>query len=351
MNAFVEDIEQLMAESAVAFTADQGGCAKARAVLASEEGAFDADTWSRIGELGWFGIAVPESEGGLALGARALVVVAEAAGGALLMPPLVAAVGAAQLLAASASQPGRHALQELLKARSHLAFARGRRQLAAPQALVAIAVPDADQARGGVLVACGAAREFELRLMPHFGDGLKLDRLVDGTRLGTLSIAPQAWADAPLIAGGEGAEAAWVSAGNLVRLGDAAYLCGLARQALTMSLDYMRLRQQFGVPIGSFQALQHRAADAHVQTAAARALVDEAARAFGTALEGWAAAAAVRRAGQMALQVTKEVVQFHGAIGFAHEHDAGLYLRRAMVVSARHASEALACLSAAGVRS
>ncbi|MGK6305770.1 acyl-CoA dehydrogenase family protein [Variovorax sp. DT-64] len=132
-------------------------------------------------------------------------------------------------------------------------------------------------------------------------------------------------------------EAAWKQGRNLQRLGDAAYLCGLMDAALQLALDYMRLRRQFGVPIGSFQALQHRASAAHVDASATRALVHEAARAFGSVRETWAAAASVHRAAAAALRVAKEVVQFHGAVGFADEHDAGLYLRRAMTVGARHA--------------
>lgn len=135
-----------------------------------------------------------------------------------------------------------------------------------------------------------------------------------------------------------------VPANGTYWLGDAAYLCGLMDGALRLALDYLRLRRQFGVPIGSFQALQHRAADFHVDVTATRALVREAARAFGTSRGAWAAAAAVQRAGAAALRVSQEVVQFHGAIGFADEHDAGLYLRRAMTIVPRHSNEALVAM-------
>ncbi len=115
--------------------------------------------------------------------------------------------------------------------------------------------------------------------------------------------------------------------------------------ALKLALDYLRLRHQFGVAIGSFQALQHRAASCHVDAQATQALVGEAASALGGPRGAWAAAASLHRAAAAALRITQEVVQFHGAIGFADEHDAGLYLRRAMALSARHARDVRAQLA------
>jgi alkylation response protein AidB-like acyl-CoA dehydrogenase len=166
---------------------------------------------------------------------------------------------------------------------------------------------------------------------------------VDGSGVADVTIDRVAWIESPL-ALTPGAHEAIEAGTQLLWLGDAAYLCGLTEAALDLALDYMRLRKQFGVPIGSFQALQHRAADCQVAAASARALVHEAARGFGSSRGPWAAAAAVHRASATALHVVKEVVQFHGAIGFADEHDAGLYLHRAMTIGARHTSDALSQL-------
>jgi alkylation response protein AidB-like acyl-CoA dehydrogenase len=111
-------------------------------------------------------------------------------------------------------------------------------------------------------------------------------------------------------------------------------LAGLAARALELTAEYLKTREQFGVPIGSFQALQHRAASMHVEVASARALVREAARAIGHPGQTRAAAAAKAYASDAALKVTREAIQLHGAIGFTDEHDIGLFHRRAMALVA-----------------
>ncbi|CAN7732665.1 acyl-CoA dehydrogenase [Variovorax sp. LjRoot290] len=341
MNAEQSAPLRMIAESAAAFAASHGGPALARRV---HEGglAWEAATWQAIAELGWLGIVVPEAAGGLELGASALCVVAEEAGRTLLTPPLTLGMAAAAVLAegGAAAAP---TLRALIEGMAHVALAHA--TVAADGTLSASLVPEGDAATRW-LVASGQGAGFVVRLLEPAAVGLALHvrHAVDGSRLASLTIEPAAWEKASPLLSGVAGEAVWARGRQLTWLGDAAYLCGLMDAALRLALDYLRLRRQFGVPIGSFQALQHRATDCHVDVTATRALVHEAARAVGTAREAWAAAAAAQRAAAASLRVTKEVVQFHGAIGFADEHDAGLYLRRAMTVGARHAGEALAAL-------
>jgi alkylation response protein AidB-like acyl-CoA dehydrogenase len=126
-------------------------------------------------------------------------------------------------------------------------------------------------------------------------------------------------------------------------LATAAYLLGLMDRAFAITLDYLKTRQQFGRPIGSFQVLQHRAADLHMQVALARAAVGEAA-ALCDAGNPRAAAAVSRakaRAADAALLVTRQAIQLHGGIGYTDEADIGLYLRKAMVMANLFGSAAL----------
>jgi len=117
-----------------------------------------------------------------------------------------------------------------------------------------------------------------------------------------------------------------------------AEMLGVMEAALQMALAYMRTRVQFGKPIGSFQALQHKAADLYVQQELVRAVLQDAVR----ELDGGAdardrarlASRCKARASDAGLRVTREVIQLHGAIGFTDEYDAGLYLKRALVLSA-----------------
>jgi alkylation response protein AidB-like acyl-CoA dehydrogenase len=117
-----------------------------------------------------------------------------------------------------------------------------------------------------------------------------------------------------------------------------AELAGVMERALEMSLDYLRTRVQFGKPIGSFQALQHRAVDLHIHKELASAVLEEAVAALdrGPAAPARAAMASrvKARCADAATRVTREAIQFHGAIGFTDEFDAGLYLKRALVLTA-----------------
>lgn len=334
---------RMIGESAADFAAAHGGAARARRV---HEGApvWEVASWKDIAGLGWLGIAVPEAAGGLALGASAVCVVAEEAGRALMTPPLTMAMAVAGLLAAGQGvTAAEEALRALMVGERHVAMAMA---AAAPGGVVsARLVPDGDAARQ-LVAAIGDGERFDARLVDFERPGItRAGRAaVDGSRLVDVVIERAAWSDAPRVLSGAAGCAAWQRGTHLLWLGDAAYLCGLMDAALRLALDYLRLRRQFGVPIGSFQALQHRATTCHVDATATRALVHEAARAFGGEREAWAAAAAVHRAAAAVLRLTKEVVQFHGAIGFADEHDAGLCLRRAMTVGARHGPDALAAL-------
>jgi alkylation response protein AidB-like acyl-CoA dehydrogenase len=120
-------------------------------------------------------------------------------------------------------------------------------------------------------------------------------------------------------------------------LATAAYLLGLARRAFEITREYLIVRKQFGHPIGSFQALQHRAADMKIQIELTRASVAAAATAFdGEAdprMRALRVSQAKVRAGETALLVVREAIQMHGAIGYTDEYDIGLYVRKAMTVA------------------
>jgi alkylation response protein AidB-like acyl-CoA dehydrogenase len=128
-------------------------------------------------------------------------------------------------------------------------------------------------------------------------------------------------------------------------LATAAFLLGVMERAFAMTLSYLKTRQQFGKPIGSFQALAHRAADLKIEVALTRASVEAAAATLDTS-----AAAAVRqaavsrakaRASDAAMRVARQAIQMHGGIGYTDEYDVGLYLRKAMVLANLFGSAAL----------
>jgi alkylation response protein AidB-like acyl-CoA dehydrogenase len=117
-----------------------------------------------------------------------------------------------------------------------------------------------------------------------------------------------------------------------------AELYGVMSRALEMSVDYMKTRVQFGRPIGSFQALQHRAVDLYIQQQLASAVLEEGLRELdGNPLPHKRAMIASRikaRCSDAGVRIGREAIQIHGAIGFTDEYDAGLYLKRALVLAA-----------------
>ncbi len=125
-------------------------------------------------------------------------------------------------------------------------------------------------------------------------------------------------------------------------MASAAYLLGLTDRAFAITLDYMKTREQFGRKIGSFQALQHRAADMQVQLSLTRAVVKAAAVAVDRERTLAARQAAVSRAkvraSDAAMMVTRACIQLHGGVGYTDAYDIGLFLRKAMVLAPLYGS-------------
>jgi len=144
--------------------------------------------------------------------------------------------------------------------------------------------------------------------------------------------------EAAVVARGGEVMGALCTALDLANLALAGQLYGLQTRILEMTLEYLGMRVQFDQPIGSFQALQHRAVDLYTHAQITRFLVGEAVDAFtagatGRALEVYASRAKARSA-DAGLRIAKEGIQMHGGIGFSDEHDLGLYVKRILVLSA-----------------
>jgi alkylation response protein AidB-like acyl-CoA dehydrogenase len=336
-DAAMTDNARMIADSAIEFAKGSGGLVRARAVRDNWPH-FDRDSWQQIAGLGWLGIIVPETHDGLGLGPHDMCVLLESVGRMLLPEPLAPAIAAAGLLAESGAAGAGQALSDLANGDQLWLMAPSSATPAFPVKLAHVA----DCYPGTrLIVASGHGATFEVRAIDTGAAGVavRTDECVDGSLLSDIVIEQAAWNAAPAIAGGPAAQGAWAKACDTMLLGHSAYLVGLMDEALRMAIDYMKIRTQFGTPIGTFQALQHRAASCHVDIVASRALLYEACTAFNTEARARAACAAKARASAAALRVTKECIQFHGAIGFADEHDIGLYLRKAMTIAARQGGE------------
>ena len=128
---------------------------------------------------------------------------------------------------------------------------------------------------------------------------------------------------------------------NLALLATACELLGVMEKAQEITFDYLRVRKQFGKLIGSFQALQHQAVNIYIKTEAVRSLVYQiAANNDAYRIDPALAIAAKAKASEDALTVTQACIQLHGGIGFTDEHDIGLYLKRAMLLSSQFGNAA-----------
>ncbi|MBB6307926.1 acyl-CoA dehydrogenase [Xanthobacter tagetidis] len=318
------ETEAMLAAAAGDLLDGEGGVARARA-RRDAGGGLDRAVWSRMAAMGWFSLLLPEAHGGLGLAPSDAVDFAQEIGARIAPEPVVAAIAAQPLLAACGTPAADTLLARAAGGAAVICAAPAERTDDGPGSAfqgLAFAPADVD-----VALAFDPPNRRLLALDPAEA---RTAATVDGGTLAFLADGP----DAVLVAEGASAQAAFLAACDVQRLLYAAELCGLMARALDMTLDYMRLRRQFGQPIGAFQALQHRAATHFVDVRATRALVREAGRAFGTQKQSGAAAAAKAAAGAAALRVLKDCIQLHGAIGFADEHDIGLYLRRAMVLAA-----------------
>jgi alkylation response protein AidB-like acyl-CoA dehydrogenase len=321
---------------------------------------YDPALWRRLcGEIGVAGLAIPERYGGAGAGPVETCLVLEELGRGLVPSPLLgSAVLAAQaLLAAGDDEACRRLLPGIADGATVAALAwapqAGHWDPAGP-AFTACPDPGAGPAAAdgwvltgeshhvldgdtaGVLLAAahtpGGTALFEVDPR-HRGVTRRVLTAMDTTR----RLAAVALDGAPgrlLGAGAGGGDRALARARDLACIALSAEQTGAAQRALELTVAYAKTRVQFGRPIGSFQALQHRMADLHVLVESARSLCYAAAfAAAGTGADparlGMLAAAAKAHCSHALARAAGQMIQLHGAIGITWEHDAHRYFKRA----------------------
>jgi alkylation response protein AidB-like acyl-CoA dehydrogenase len=277
-----------------------------------------ASLWKAAAEQGWLAVLVPEEHDGLGLGLVEAHVIARALGAGAAPGPWRGTVLAAEAIRLAGSPEQRSAwLPRLASGDAVGALApRG----SAPGTLPAVEY-------GAVADVVVAPAGGGLVLVDPRADGVaaRPQGSYDGTvRLAALEVG----AGEPLTGAGPDVTAALVARGAVLVASD---LVGIAREALTRTVAYDRERQQFGVPIGSFQAIKHALADLHVAVTMAEHAVLYAAHAVQVGLPGTdlAVAVAKAKAGDAAVDATAAMIQYHGGIGYTWEHEAHFFYKRA----------------------
>lgn len=318
---------------------------------------FDTGLVERMAKLGWFGILVPEAHGGLGLGFAELAVVLQELGKGLLAEPLASSVVlAGRVLHHGANEPLKARLLPKLADGGLLPSVawqegsggldverietRAERDGAGVRLMGRKRFVTGAAGAAGMLVSARAREGYGLYWVDSGARGLSLQHewRADETPCGIVELDDVAVpAGDVLCAASPAGLAALERAVDEAAVMASAEMLGVMEAALQTALAYMRTRVQFGKPIGSFQALQHKAVDLYVQQELSRAVLADAVReldAGSSALTRSKLASRCKsRSSDACLRITREVIQLHGAIGFTDEYDAGLYLKRALVLS------------------
>lgn len=315
----------MIADSANVFLTRAGGVGRVR--KQRDSGALlDRDAWQEMARLGWFGLLIGEEAGGLGLAGRDLAELMETLGRYLATEPVAEAIATGAAIASA--EPSNRLLEAIISGAAIVVPVEG--QVSVSGRVVGMFDATANLAAAThALITAEADGQFVLVSLDAPGVELETRATVDGGSISILRLDMRR-EDAIVL---PKSNTAARDPQAVRRLAQAAYLVGLADAAFAIAIDYLKTRKQFGVPIGTFQALQHRAATAYVRIASVRALVDEAAADLDADRFSAATAAAAFAASEMALAVTKECIQFHGAVGFADEHQIGLFLKRALAVA------------------
>ncbi|MCA3711115.1 MAG: acyl-CoA dehydrogenase family protein [Phenylobacterium sp.] len=326
---------------------------------------YDVNAWNEMAEMGWAGVIIPEEYGGSAFGYLSIGLILEELGRTLTASPLIASgVGAASALVlggsdaqksewlpkiadgsvvgALAVDEGPHHAPEkvaLAATKSGAGYSLSGTKTFVIEGLAANLLVVSARTSGKP----GDKDGITLFLVPADAKGVSRKRLALADSRGAANITfdkVEVGADAMLGAADKGWDVLEKTL-DRVRAALAAEMLGAANQAFETTLDYLKVRVQFGQVIGSFQALQHRAAKMFTDLELARSAVEAALQAIDADSPDVPELVSLSKAkmGDVFHLVSNEMVQMHGGIGMTDAHDAGFYLKRARAAEAAFGSQ------------
>ena len=314
---------------------------------------YDAAAWNEMAEMGWAGVIIPEEYGGSSFGYLSMGLILEETGRTLTASPLLAsALAAASALMLGGSDAQKSAwLPKIAEGKAVAALAIDEGPHHAPDK-VAASVGGGKLSGKKVFVLEGMAADvllvsaktgdaIELYLVKADAAGVTRQKLslADSRGAANITFENVAVSDADKLSGGA---ALLEKVLDRARAGVAAEMLGAANQAFDVTLDYLKTRVQFGQVIGSFQALQHRAAKMFTELELSRSAVEAALTAIDNDAPDVPELASLAKAkmGDTFHLVSNEMVQMHGGIGMTDAHDAGFYLKRARACEAAFGNQA-----------
>jgi acyl-CoA dehydrogenase len=351
--------QELLAKTALDFVRTHSPLKRVRALRDSHDPfGFSRDLWKHMAELGWVGILIPEEYGGAGMGLADLAVVLEALGRVLAPEPFLSTVLlAGQVLTTAGTEeqkrtwlPAITAGEKILTVAYQEARSRYDINRVVSQAErdgnawrlsgEKIQVPDGPSADALIVSArtTGAGNDpdgITLFLVPRDTPGLTItpQQRIDSRAVALVSLNNVKVGEKSLVSLlGEGHKIL-SQVVDRATAGLCAEMLGGMSQIFDDTMSYLKTRQQFGVVIGTFQALKHRAARLFMELELARSSVMAAARAADEGSADFASLVSLAKArcSDTYTLAANEGVQMHGGIGMTDEHDAGFYLKRARV--------------------
>lgn len=355
----LDEQQQMLRKTAESFVERKAPVARLRRFRddRSGGGGFARELWQEMAALGWLGLQIPESYGGAGLGFFDLCVLLEATGRELMPEPFASTLllGAQMLLLGGTDEQKAALLPGVVTGDTLLAVGYGERDrvgsgIYEPNTF-AQETPDGFILRGEKAQVLDAHLANRLIVSVRTADApagvARLSIFIVDPNDPRVAIERQHRIDEQncaivrlndVFVGREGLVGELHEGARLLecvldraRVGLAAHMLGASERAFERTLGYLKEREQFGAPIGSFQALQHRASRLFIEIALTRSTVVAAARAIDKSSDELDALASMAKAtaSETFMRVAKEAIQMHGGIGVTDEHDIGFYIKRA----------------------
>ena len=349
MDFSLTDEQRALQDAVRSYLRDRFGPQQVRALYDESSDGVPAALWRSIGEQGWLAVMVPEEHDGIGLGLLDAAVIARAFGAATVPGPWLGTVLVGEAVRLAGSDAQRAAVLPVLAAgevKGAVALLRAGSRVTPParesggRLSGRLDLVEYAGVADTLVVAATSDRGPGLYLVDPRGDGVTVtphDCLDRTTRLDTV-----------LLDGAAGDLLAGSTPEVLQELLDRAAvlvandLVGVARKALTDTVEYDKTRVQFGRPVGSFQAIKHHLADLHVAVTMAEHAGWYAAHAFDVEADDrqLAASIAKAKAADTADDATAAMIQYHGGIGYTWEHDAHFFFKRGKRLEAAYGAAA-----------
>jgi alkylation response protein AidB-like acyl-CoA dehydrogenase len=313
---------------------------------------FSRELWAEMAEMGWTAILVPEEHGGLGYGYTGLGIVLEETGRTLTPSPLLgtALAGVAAICLAGSDEQRAAYLPNVASGETLLALACDERSRHLPsQVETAAEVLEGGYRLDGrktsvldghvadtLIVSAWTGDGVSLFLVPADLPGVEVTpcRALDTHHAADVSFTDVQLADDQLLGPLHGGQDILEKVLDAARVGESAEMLGLAQEAFERTVNYLKERKQFGVPIGSFQALQHRAAHLFGEIEMCKSLVLKALQSLdeSNAIDPELASMTKAKLSETAHKAATEAIQMHGGIGMTDEFDIGFFLKRCRIL-------------------